>query len=621
MSVDKKILLSETAHLEGSPAVRETLDDEKSPVLVIPSTPRNGSNKPQNILAHLSKEDLLSDVRNFATQRGLEEYLPDLEKGALLAQRPDEYEDIAELTEEDRAAIRYEKAHKWNHPLWLWLTIIICSTGACVQGWDQTGSNGANLSFPAEFGIASGSNSDEWLVGMVNAGPYLGSSLLGCWLSDPLNNYFGRRGAIFITALCLIATPIASGFTKNWQGLFIARLVMGLGMGAKGSTVPIFAAENAPTSIRGALVMSWQLWTAFGIFLGFAANVVVIDTGSIAWRLQLGSAFIPAVPLALGVYFCPESPRWLMKKNRYPQAMRSLLRLRHTRLQAARDMYYISAQLTEEMKIMGGETFVQRFIELFTKARTRRATLASFVVMIAQQMCGINIIAFYSSTIFVEANYSEREALYASLGFGAVNFLFAWPAVFTIDTFGRRNLLLSTFPLMCLTLLGAGLSFLIPEDSKAHIGMIAFFIFLFAAIYSVGEGPVPFTYSAECFDLQHREVGMAWAVATCFFWSAVLSLTFPSLLRDAGPVGAFGFYAGLNAIAFVMIWLAVPETKGLSLEELDAVFEVPSKAFIRYQNKQVAPYWAKRYILRQKGVALEPMVVRHSTVSPDGSMI
>ena len=129
MSVDKKILLSETAHLEGSPAVRETAEDEKSPVLVIPSTPRNGNNKPQNILAHLSKEDLLSDVRTFATQRGLEEYLPDLEKGALLAQRPDDFDEIAELTEEERAAIRYEKEHKWSHPLWLWLTIIICSTG------------------------------------------------------------------------------------------------------------------------------------------------------------------------------------------------------------------------------------------------------------------------------------------------------------------------------------------------------------------------------------------------------------------------------------------------------------------------------------------------------------
>jgi MFS family permease len=165
----------------------------------------------------------------------------------------------------------------------LYVTILICSVGAATQGWDQTGSNGANLSFPAEFSLA-GTERGEWLVGvsrggvqrfgasgltfgpqLINAAPYIASAVFGCWLSDPLNNFFGRRGTIFITALILIATPIASGFTHSWQTLFVVRLILGIGMGAKGATVPIFAAENSPTTIRGALVMSWQLWTAFGV--------------------------------------------------------------------------------------------------------------------------------------------------------------------------------------------------------------------------------------------------------------------------------------------------------------------------------------------------------------------
>jgi MFS family permease len=163
--------------------------------------------------------------------------------------------------------------------------------------------------------------------------------------------------------------------------------------------------------------------------------------------------------------------------------------------------------------------------------------------MIAQQMCGINIIAFYSSTVFVEAGANTLTALLASFGFGLVNFVFAFPAIWTIDTFGRRNLLLTTFPQMAWTLLAAGLCTLIPQSSKAHLGLVAFFVFLFAAFYSPGEGPVPFTYSAEVFPLSHREVGMAWAVATCFFWSSILSLTFPTLLDKFHTVGAFGFYA------------------------------------------------------------------------------
>ena len=156
-------------------------------------------------------------------------------------------------------------------------------------------------------------------------------------------------------------------------------------MGLKGSTVPIFAAENSPPQIRGALVMSWQMWTAFGIFLGFCANLAVYQVGAIAWRLQIGSAFIPAVPLTLGIYFCPESPRWYIKKNNYRKAYASLRRLRFTDVQVARDLYYIHAQLQVESEIVGKSNYLTRFFELFTIPRVRRGTLASFTVMIAQQ--------------------------------------------------------------------------------------------------------------------------------------------------------------------------------------------------------------------------------------------
>ena len=429
----------------------------------------------------------------------------------------------------------------------------------------------------------------------------------GCWLSDPLNNYFGRRGTIFFSAVFCLLSVIGSAVTQNWKQLFVTRLLLGVGMGSKASTVPIFAAENCPAAIRGGLVMSWQMWTAFGIFLGFCANLAVYNVGKIAWRLQLGSAFIPAVPLVIGIYFCPESPRWYIKKGRYDRAFKSLCRLRNTPLQAARDLYYIYAQILEESDIIGKSNYVTRFIELFTIPRVRRATLASFTVMLAQQMCGINIIAFYSSTVFVKAGASNLKALLASFGFGLVNFVFAWPAVWTIDTYGRRALLLFTFPQMAWTLLAAGLCFIIPQDSRAHLGLIAFFVFLFAAFYSPGEGPVPFTYSAEVFPLSHREVGMSWAVATCLFWAAVLSITFPRLLIAFHPVGAFIFYAALNLTALVMIFFWVPETKQRTLEELDYVFAVPTRTHMKYQLTKALPYFIKRHIMRNKSARLEPL--------------
>ncbi|KAF2134070.1 sugar transporter-like protein [Dothidotthia symphoricarpi CBS 119687] len=570
------------------------------------------SAKIQNPLIHMSEEEMLRDVDTFAKENNFADIHPLLRRGALVARDPPNFTTVSGITEAEKDSISNEVLHKWRQPKILYITIILCSVGAAVQGWDQTGSNGANLSFPDALGIPvkaelspgvpnPNAETNQWLQGLINAGPYIASAFFGCWCSDPLNNFFGRRGCIFISAVFCALSPIGSAVSQTWEQLFVTRLLLGIGMGCKGATIPIFAAENAPASIRGALVMTWQLWTAFGIFLGTVANLVVKDTGAISWRLQFGSALLPALPLLVGVFFCPESPRWYIKKGRYNEAYASLKRLRNNEIQAARDLYYIHAQLRAESSLTPMKTnFFTRFTQLFTVPRLRRATVASGTVMLAQQMCGINIIAFYSSTVFEQAGASVTEALLASMGFGAVNFVFAWPAIWTIDTFGRRTLLLFTFPQMCWSLLAAGLCYLIPSNSSAHLGLVALFVYIFGAWYSPGEGPVPFTYSAEVFPLSHREVGMSWAVATCLFWAAVLSITFPRMLAAMTTTGAFCFYAGLNLVALVLIFLFVPETKQRTLEELDYIFAIPQRRFMSHQCFTVLPWWFKTWILRKK---------------------
>lgn len=560
-----------------------------------------------NPLAGIPHEQLMRDVEAFCEQKGLSEHVAIFKKGALVAQDPANYDSLPgehALDTDEATVLRNEVEHKWRLPWRLFLTIFTCSIGAAVQGWDQTGINGANPFMKVAYGLDDGSDQSELILGLVNAAPYFASALVGCWLSDPFNSWFGRRGTIFISAHFCLWPVIGSGFCFRWQDQFACRVLMGLGMGLKGATVPIYAAENSPASIRGALVMSWQMWTAFGIFLGTAINVAVYNH-VYNWHLMLAAPFIPAVPLVALIYFCPESPRWLMKKDRYADAWKAINRLRFNQIQSARDMYYIHSQLVLEHQVVGDSGYLTRFVELFTIPRVRRATLAAFTVMLAQQMCGINIIAFYSTSVFKDAGSSEFEALLASLGFGLVNWLFAFPAFWTIDTFGRRSLLLFTFPQMTWTLLAAGLCTLMPQ-STARTALVALFVYLFGAFYSPGEGPVPFTYSAEVFPLSHREVGMGFAVATCLFWAAVLSMTFPWLLRDAKVVGAFGMYAGLNVAALIMIFLWVPETKRRTLEELDYVFGAPTSKFIRYNVGEVLPYGFKRYVLFQKSATLRP---------------
>ncbi|KAG6011655.1 hypothetical protein E4U54_007970 [Claviceps lovelessii] len=585
----------------------------------------------ENPLRDLSREELLAKVAAFHQQKNLQDdiNLSLLQKAAFVAQNPANFESLDLLDGGDKIALRQEVTHRWRHPWPLYYTIILNSIAAAIQGWDQTGSNGANLSFPIALGIPDSKGSscgpvasegecakNSWIIGLVNSMPYITICLFAGWISDPLNDWLGRRGVIFVAAIFSLLAPFGMGLSQTWGQLAASRMLLGIGMGLKEVTVPVFSAENSPAIIRGGLVMSWQMWTAFGIFLGTCANLAVGKTGAIAWRLQFASAFIPAVPLVLGVYFCPESPRWYLKKKKYAKAWRSLLRLRNTPLQAARDLFYIHCLLEQEeilihesgLKVSG--SVFTRFVELFTIPRVRRATWASGIVMIAQQMCGINIIAFYSSTIFKQSGIDDYTALWASFGFGLINFLFAWPAIWTIDTFGRRALLLFTFPNMFWTLLAAGLCYLIDdgiEHSTARIATVATFTYLFAAFYSPGEGPVPFMYSAEVFPLSHREIGMSWAVATNNFWASVLSLTFPRMLIAMTPTGAFGFYAGLNLVALVLIFLFVPETKQKTLEELDYVFAVPDRTHARYQLGTVLPWWCRRWLLGRRCEKCPPL--------------
>lgn len=202
------------------------------------------------------------------------------------------------------------------------------------------------------------------------------------------------------------------------------------------------------------------------------------------------------------------------------------------------------------------------------------------------------------------------------MGFGAINFLFALPAFFTIDRYGRRNLLLTTFPIMSICLFFTGFSFLIPEGTDARIACVALGIYLFAMAYSPGEGPVPFTYSAEAYPLYIRAQGMSLATATTWFFNFVLSITWPSLLRSFGTTGAFCYYAAWNIVGFFGVLFLVPETKGKTLEELDMVFSVPTRLFAAFGAKQFV-YFLRRAV--GNSGAEKPILYEDERVDHDAS--
>jgi len=569
-----------------------------------------------NPLEGIPREQLMADAAAFAKERNLSHLVDEFQKGALIAQDPTAFESLDILSEDDKIILRRELTHRWDQPWQLYYLVILCSLAAAVQGMDESVINGANLFYAPQFGIDPNSQDgnagrNQWLLGLVNSAPYLCCGVISCWLTYPLNNYLGRRGTIFVTAFVSFAACIWQGVTNSWQHLFVARFILGFGIGPKSTTVPVYAAECAPPVIRGALVMMWQMWTAFGIMIGNVMDLAFFHVPDkphikgLNWRLMLASAGIPALVIMSQVFLCPESPRWLMSKGRYDKTYESLLRLRHKPIQAARDLYYIHVMLEAEKEIQTNNRSL--IAELFAVPRNRRAALASGIVMFMQQFCGVNVIAYYSSNIFSQANFNNIQALLASFGFGLINWIFAFPAVYTIDTFGRRNLLLTTFPLMAIFLLMTGFAFWIPEiHSKARVAVVALGIYLFTMAYSPGEGPVPFTYSAEAYPLYVRDVGMSFSTSLLWFFNFVVAITFPRLLGAFKPQGAFGWYAGWNVIGFVLILLFVPETKSLSLEELDQVFSVPTRTHAAYQLKAL-PHNIKRYIFRMKVEDLPPL--------------
>ncbi|PVI05411.1 hypothetical protein DM02DRAFT_725112 [Periconia macrospinosa] len=594
-----------------------------------------GTDRPDRRLAQpfsgWSHENMTNSINQFIKDSGLEDYDKYIRRGAFLAQsrsafavgreRPDDLT----LSDSEREYLDLENSNrridKFKQPWRLYALVGICSIGAAVQGWDETAVNGAQIYYTPALKLEN----KDGLLGLVNSAPYLCCAFT-CWLNYPLNRLLDRRGVILLTCLISSITCLGQAFPQTWQQLFAARFLLGLGIGPKSATIPIYASECAPANIRGALVMMWQMWTAFGIMCGYIAGVALagVQDGanrdicdkkfnnlltsrcSMNWRLMLASPMVLPLFVVAYVYTLPESPRWLLMKARkgnkkkYEEAFESLYKLRHTKLQAGRDLFLINHLLQGEDEIMKQQ---RPFLELFTLGRNRRALVASVITMFLQQFCGVNVTAYYSSTILKDhAGYQDRSALLISMGFGIINFVFAIPAIWTIDTFGRRNLLLFTFPFMAVFQIVMVVAFKLPNHSPAQPILVIIGMYLFGVAYSPGEGPVPFVYSAESMPLYNRDWGMGIVTSINWFWNWFIGITWPKFSTAFTVSGAFGWYAAWCVIGWFLILFFVPETKDLTLEQLDQVFEGSTKSHVTHGKKQFQ-WFIGRYVLRRKGAA------------------
>ena len=382
-------------------------------------------------------------------------------------------------------------------------------------------------------------------------------------------------------------------------------------------------------------------WTAFGIFLGTAANLAVYSTGSISWRLQIGSAFIPAIPLAILIFLCPESPRWYIKKKRHRDAYESLKKLRNHHLLAARDLYYINAQIEVEADIIGDTNYFKRFGELFTIPRVRRATLASWTVMIAQQMCGINIIVRMlppksSSIDLTTSRPSTRPPflLKQAAPLLSLSFSRSASARSTSSSHGPHSSLSipSVVGRSCSSPSRRWLGHFSPEDSVSTYPRVRVQLVLELSVSSSTylqhstrlekdryRSPTQLKCS-HCLTEKSEWVGLWRHVFSGRLFCPSPSLAYSERsdllvlldsMRKSTHTSTSAMLtttsSGLNVCAFFMIFFFVPETKQRTLEELDYIFAVPLRKFMSYQTGTWLPWWIKRYVFWNKSAKLQPL--------------
>lgn len=426
----------------------------------------------------------------------------------------------------------------------------VSALGGYLFGFDFAVISGALPFLRKEFALSP--LGEGFLTGSLALG-----CIVGCLLAGGLAEKRGRKPALMLAALIFAVSSLGMAFSHSLTVFILMRFAAGIGVGMASLLSPMYIAEVSPAGIRGRNVAINQLTIVIGILITNLVNYTLSDNGQEAWRWMFGLGFVPSLLFFLGVLWVPESPRWLMKVNRTAEARKVLLRI-------GNETYAGRIQTDIENSLHGNRS-------ASWKALLERSVLPAVGVGIGlavfQQLCGINIVFNYTSTIFASAGADLDRQLLETVGIGAVNLLFTIVAMWQVDKLGRRPLML--IGSLGLTLLYLFLAFALQQHLTT--GWVSLFVLLAIAMYATSLAPVTWVLISEIFPNKVR--GLASSVAVVSLWMAyfILVFTFPILAEALGTYGPFYFYAGICLIGFFFVKAKVKETKGRTLEELEQV--------------------------------------------------
>ena len=425
--------------------------------------------------------------------------------------------------------------------------------GGLLFGYDTGVIAGAILFINEDLGLS------PFTSGLVVSSLLVGA-MIGAAFAGPIADATGRRKLVLVAAIIFAVGAIGAALATSAGVLILFRFVLGLAVGAASLIVPLYLAEVAPTEIRGAVASLNQLMIVTGILVAYIANSAL--AGAEAWRWMIALAVVPSALLFLGMLFMPETPRWLVSKDRDEEAREVLRR--------TRDETAVEAEMNDIKRVESQE---EGGLGELLAPWVRPALFVGMGLAIFQQIIGINTIVYYAPTTLTNVGFGNSAAILANAGIGVINVTMTLVAMRFIDRVGRKPLLLVGAAGMALSLAILGLtSLLLPEPSGVSlVGIITLAcLALFIAAFAVSWGPIVWVMLGEIFPLKVR--GSAMAVATVLLWGAnfVVSLSFPVLLEALGLGWLFVGYALIGFAALFFVRSFVTETKGRSLEKIES---------------------------------------------------
>ncbi|MDO8834978.1 MAG: sugar porter family MFS transporter [Vicinamibacterales bacterium] len=381
-------------------------------------------------------------------------------------------------------------------------------------------------------------------------GTVLGS-LLGGWPTDR----YGRRPTLLWIGILYFVSAVWSGLATDVYSFIAARFIGGLGVGISTVAAPLYIAEIAPPAWRGRLAGMFQFNIVFGILVAFVSNAMLGGIGEHAWRWMLGVEAVPAIIYAALCLAIPESPRWLIARKGDRAAGVDVLRRISPDAPAAEiDATADAMQDSASERAVGGR---------FWTPRLRIPILLAFFVAFFNQMSGINAILYFAPRIFEMTGLGSQAALLQSTGIGITNLVFTFVGLWLIDRLGRRSLLIiGSFGYI------ASLGLTSWAFFNGHYTIVPACIFAFIAAHAVGQGAVIWVLISEIFPTRYRAEGQALGSFTHWVFAALLTTFFPKMVSVFAPGQVFLFFCGMMVLQLLWVVLMVPETKGVSLEEL-----------------------------------------------------